>query len=284
MRCLQGCVLLGRHLLPRGWSPVLLLLAKRIPYLRRYPASLADGTTLYLDLSQRMCHGVFFLRGQPHEYGTEKVLRFLLKPGSSFVDVGANVGYYTVLASQLVGPTGSVVAIEPQPEALSVLQLNAHRQAAQVHVSRAAASDSQGKVKFYVRESGDTSSLLPGVGTRVVFVDADTLDSICEAQLRIDLIKIDVEGTEFQVLNGATGLIQKHRPWIHFEVLSESLAQGTITLDQLAGFFRVHRYECHWVDHSAGSSLVTERQSTYILATPSERTHLLGARPKPPFV
>ena len=67
---------------------------------------MANRTMLYLDSSQRMYH---FQRGQPHEYGTEKLIRSLLQPGDTFVDVGANIGYYSVLASRLVGRNGSVL-------------------------------------------------------------------------------------------------------------------------------------------------------------------------------
>lgn len=230
-----------------------------------------------------MCHGLFFLRSQPHEYGTEKILRASLSAGGTFVDVGANVGYYSVLASSLVGPAGTVLAVEPQPAALSLLRLNANAQHLHICVVPVAASDHVGVADFWVRPDGDLSSLRTGgIGTKIS-VRVDTLDRICAGLSAVSLLKIDVEGFELDVLRGATQVISRHRPMICFELLDESVASGQVRIGDLAQYFHQRGYSCYWVDHTRNPSLVTYERSTYVLATPSERAAQLGLLPPAAF-
>ena len=280
---LQRLVISGRRAVPRGWSPLLLLLASVWPRLRTYPSSMANGTMLYLDLSQRMCHGLFFLRGQPHEYGTEKLMRFLLRPGDTFVDVGANVGYYSVLASGLVGRTGTVLAIEPQPPALSMLALNATRRDSPITVVSVAASDETGAAQLWVRPEGDTSSLSPGGPATPTSVPLETLDHLCAELPRVTLLKIDVEGHELQVLRGARTTISRHRPWICFELLEQLARTGAVSVADLSAFFRELDYVCHYVCHQAVGPLVSGERSQYVLAAPRERAATLAGHVRGAF-
>lgn len=86
--------------------------------------------------------------------------RTVLRRGDVAVDIGANVGYYTRIASQLVGSDGAVLAFEPMPAAFRVLQLNC-ADLSNTRLFPVALSDSDSEVVFYVRKNGDTSSLLP---------------------------------------------------------------------------------------------------------------------------
>jgi FkbM family methyltransferase len=267
---LQRFVILGRRAVARGWSPLLLLLASIWPRLRAYSSSMANGTTLYLDLSQRMCHGLFFLRGQPHEYGTERVMRSLLRPGDTFVDVGANVGYYSVLASRIVGSTGTVLAVEPQPAALSMLALNGTGRESPITVVAVGASDETGSSQLWVRPEGDKSSLSPGGSATPVSVPLDTLDHLCAGLSRVTLLKIDVEGHELQVLRGARSTISRHRPWICFELLEQLVRTGAVSVADLSAVFRELDYVCHYVCDQEAGPMVWGERSQYVLATPRE--------------
>ena len=172
---------------------------------------MANGTWLHLDLSQRMCHGLFFLGGQPHEYGTRRSC-CAAQRGDTFVDVGANVGYYSVMAGAIVGPVGTVFAIEPQPATLTVLTLNAQARDLNICVVPVAASDHTGTADFWVRPYGDRSSLGASGDARQISVRVDTLDRICATLTRVSMLKLDVEGFELDVLRGATHVISRHRP------------------------------------------------------------------------
>lgn len=279
MRLLQALVLAARPFVSRGWSPALQLLAKWMPSLRRYPSTLSNGTIFYLDLRQRMCHGLFFMRGQPHEYGTEKALLQLLHSGDTFIDVGANVGYYTVAAGQLVGPSGRVVAIEPQPQALSILRLNAQNLGANVIVVPSAVSDLEGETSFYIRSAGDTSSFFPDELAREIKVKVETLDNLCEKLSAVNFVKIDVEGYEMDVLRGARKTLSKHRPWVYFELLDEMVTNGRISVSDIAEYFGSLDYVCNWVSHRINTPLLASEPSTYVLASPAERLTEVGVVP-----
>src|SRR5207244_12127868 len=92
----------------RGWAPTLMAMASISPRSRGYRAMLTNGDTLLLDLSNRMSYNYFFFGGLPNEAVTASLLAKFLKRGGGFVDVGANLGYYTTMASRCVGSDGYV--------------------------------------------------------------------------------------------------------------------------------------------------------------------------------
>ena len=106
----------------RGLYRVLKLLATVFPGLRRYGASLVDGSELLLDGRESMSFQIFLQGCIPHERSETEVLKHLTKPGDVFVDVGANVGFYTALARTWVGTEGKVIACEPNPACLALLR------------------------------------------------------------------------------------------------------------------------------------------------------------------
>lgn len=135
----------------------------------------------------------------------------LLRPGATVLDVGANVGYYTLLASVLVGDAGKVHAFEPEPKNAEFLRrhvrINARRN---VTVEQAAVSDRAGTARF---ESG-TGSGTGHLGDRgTLEVRTLRLDDYCARHaLAPSAIKIDVEGAEMSVLHGARETLARHRP------------------------------------------------------------------------
>jgi FkbM family methyltransferase len=230
-----------------------------------------DGKELYLDLREYMCFGYFFYGGLPHELGTVKLLQQTLQEGGVFVDVGANVGYFTRIASRLVGTTGSVLAFEPMPAALKLLRLNS-ADLANVTILPLALSDKKGIATFYVRKKGDTSSLMHDDLAKTVQVDVTTLDEALAHCRRIDVVKIDVEGNEIEVLRGGRGTISRLRPIVYFEFLpSLTLARG-IGLETFQRYFEELKYFIRWVNHCESDlSLFCDEPSTYLIAVPKER-------------
>lgn len=156
-----------------------------------------------------------------------------LKSGDVFVDVGGNIGYYAILASKLVGNDGKVFAVEPVPSTSNVLRLNIKlNQANNVIVIDKAAWHTRAKLKLQVPfgEFGLASSL-PIRGLEVE-VDAIPLDGVLN-RMGIKLIKIDVEGAEYEVLRGLTETL-KHTELIVLE-LSRNL-EPCLRLLQAYGF------------------------------------------------
>lgn len=273
---LQSVVNAARQVFPRGWAPVLAASARCVPALQQYRAKLTDGNEIYLDLREYMCHGYFFYGGLPHERGTVKLLQRVLREGGVFIDVGANIGYFTKLASALVGTTGRVVAVEPMPAAQRLLQLNS----ATLHnvtIFTVALSDKNGTTTFYVRKKGDMSSLSHDPCARPVQIRVSTLDELLPDQSRIDLIKIDVEGSELEVLRGGRKTLSQYRPIVYFELLTCFTAHRGIGFETFEKFFEDLRYVLRWVNHSeSGPSMFSKDPSTYVVAIPQERGKELG--------
>ena len=133
-----------------------------------------------------------------------------IKEGDIVVDVGANIGYYTLLTSQLVGRDGSVVAIEASPATFEKLTKNiARNRGANVISRQVAVSDHEGKIKLFYsghrgKDTGKISTIERSGATVVTCVPCDALMSILTSAVpidRISFIKIDIEGAEAPVLS-----------------------------------------------------------------------------------
>lgn len=131
----------------------------------------------------------------------------LLTPGDSFVDIGAHVGLYTVLAAHRVGVTGEVFAAEPHPESFAVLQQNVQRHKIEqiVRPLQVAVSDENGFAKLNIPQHSQAAWSSLGepwaVSQRSVDVETVTVDWLLQAVCPF-LMKIDVEGWERRVLAG----------------------------------------------------------------------------------
>lgn len=153
----------------------------------------------------RLCARYRQLGWNPEEYAA---FRDAVTPGATVFDVGANLGAYTLLFAQWVGPAGKVVAFEPAPAAATGLRrlvgLNEVRD--RVEIVEAAVSGAVGTASFASDGSSGANALVaaaPG-GRGVISVPTTSLDAFCDAhRLRPDVIKIDVEGEELEVLRGA---------------------------------------------------------------------------------
>jgi FkbM family methyltransferase len=159
------------------------------------------------------------------EEGLTQALIETLPPGGVFVDIGAHVGYYTLLASLLAGPGGRVVAFEPTPRTREELTFNTADLTNVTVVPLAAWHKSE---RLQLEDFGwRRSSFNSVVAARVdgdpisqkIEVDAVAVDDWLEAAgLAPDFIKIDAESAEMQVLQGLRRTIERHRPILSLEV------------------------------------------------------------------
>ena len=151
------------------------------------------------------------------------LFRRLVRPGDVVLDVGANVGYYTLLASRLVGPEGRVYAVEPSASIRARLARNLEmNRAANVRVLPYAAWNEEGAATFYIAggDRGNSSLRKLEDAAACETVRRIALDEVIEPEDagRVRLVKIDVEGAEFQALQGLTALLRANR---HLSILSE---------------------------------------------------------------
>ena len=172
-------------------------------------------------------------------------LKEQLRPGSTFVDAGANIGFFTVLAAQLVGPTGRVVAIEMMPDTASRLRAHlAMNHLTNVVVHEHALSNHSGSEVVATvpdGEFGRATIARTSDGQRKVTVITSTLDEVLDdTTVSVDLIKMDLEGAETLALE-RSGKVLKRTKSVIFEQLegddsaSEFLKKAGFHLRMLDG-------------------------------------------------
>jgi FkbM family methyltransferase len=160
-----------------------------------------------------------------------QLFRLHLRPGMTIVDMGANIGFYTVLFSQLVGPRGTVYAFEPDPFCSGILRDRIGALPVQnVRVETAALGESEGEATLYCskrdRAENRTYPFDPAVPVETVQVQMLGLDTYCRTHRidRIDAVKMDVEGLEVSALRGMREIMVKSPPaWMFVEFCPKQL-------------------------------------------------------------
>ena len=177
---------------------------------------------------------------EPHV--TAALARYLL-PGSVVVDVGANIGYYTLLAATKIGPSGKVIAFEPSRENCALLQ----RSLVANHVTNVvlvpfAVADLDGAVRYGMDDSNGRITLDDRPELRQV--RAVTLDRALAREPRLDVVKIDIEGAEGRALRGMRGLLLRHRPVVCAEFTPGALPRVSgVTPEEYLDELRALGYE-----------------------------------------
>ena len=158
-----------------------------------------------------------------HEPTCTALLPSLLSPGMNVLDIGANIGYYTLLEARAVGSSGQIVAIEPHPDNLFLLRHNLHLNGySHVKVIQAAISDSRGTVRLFVSQKSNWHTICetrPNGTNRAIEVQAITVDDVSQSTAcTFDLLRMDLEGGELKALRGARNTLASARPKIVMEV------------------------------------------------------------------
>ena len=150
-----------------------------------------------------------------------------LHAGGTLLDVGAHVGYYTLLSAVLVGPRGRVVAFEPNPRNCGYLRRHVRMNGcANVQVEEAAGSAANGTARFVFGSGTGTGHLAEG-GT--VEVQTVRLDDYCASRGIVPTaIKVDVEGAELDVLRGGEETIVAHHPVIFLSTHGASIHRACL--------------------------------------------------------
>jgi len=142
-------------------------------------------------------------------------------PGMTTYDIGANIGFYSVLLGRLVGANGHVVAFEPHPECAQQARRNlALNQMTHATVIEAAVADQPGKCCLDTSTGENVNNSICRSGESRLEVESVTLDDLLKSKSipTPDLIKLDIEGAELHAFRGAMQLIEAHRPLILCEV------------------------------------------------------------------
>jgi FkbM family methyltransferase len=218
-------------------------------------ARVARNSLLRITLDEHMFRSIYFLG--THERETSGLLKKLVQPGEFWLDVGANIGLFTITLAELVGPQGAVLAFEPNPVLAARLSRSvADNKLTNVAVRAVAVGERRGTAQLHVPiNAGHTpggsgrASLIQAhaIGeTECVDVDVVTIDEEVAHRNAIDGIKIDVEGYEAAVFRGMERTLAQRPPkTIVFEAIrtSSALASPNSLMQMLEQF----GYECFHV-------------------------------------
>ena len=212
-----------------------------------------SGFPLQLKFRADTYMGQFLFHRGMYEEGVVEKLRSLLKPGMTFVDVGANAGLYTVIGAHLVGERGRVIAFEPQVDLAELVRENSRlNDLNNVQVEMSALGSTEGEATlFQVSKSNDgqaTTRIRSGERNfgEPVQVGLTRLSSALSALdiEAVDGLKIDTEGAELDVLEGfLDGWTGKRPKFILFECIEKHLLRFGHTTEMLLEFLRRHGYQ-----------------------------------------
>jgi FkbM family methyltransferase len=190
---------INKHLLLASYNFLLRKITKKQYYAITYFGARINCT--FRDYIQaRILHFGFW------EPNISSLIESILKRGDVFVDIGANIGYHSLLASKLVGAEGSVIAIEASPSTFEILSTHIRvNNATNVRIINKAASDAPGSLILYRAFPGNigTATTIKSRGyDEEGIVESIPVDHIlsCEERSRLRLIKMDIEGGELPVL------------------------------------------------------------------------------------
>ena len=205
------------------------------------------------------------LLSRPFEPSEVSLVKELLQPGQTVLDIGANIGYYTLLFSHLVGPAGRVIAFEPDPNNYALLQRNiADNNCENVTAHQLAVGARKERLKlFQCAGNNGMHRAYQSIccGDDFVSVDAVVLDQFLAQGPAIDFIKMDIEGFELFALQGMSHLLEKHSPTIFVEFSPSALAEAGVTTTSFIRFFADRDYAISRVADDAESRLVREETS-----------------------
>lgn len=226
------------------------LLAKAYTFLysRLKPRGIAlvevEGSKMYIDVSQIPLSAHLFMAGA-YEQDTTALFKRIAKEGMVIVDIGANIGYYTLLAARLVGKRGKVFAFEPDPDNYALLLRNIEANGYQnvVPVNKAVSDNSEPAKLFLDPQNRGTHRLWDSHDERqYIEVEVTTLDEFFRSlDISIDIIKMDIEGCEPRALAGMNNLIMRNP---NLRIISEFWPEGIKGSGFSPAEFLQHIVEC----------------------------------------
>ncbi len=212
-----------------------------------------DGVTVVCDLADtRFPHVLAEAAGRMAE---DAVLRELLGPGDTFLDVGANHGCYSLRAARYIGESGTVLAFEPQPGLARLVERSlSYTGVRRIQVHAVACGDQPGTAVLHVEPASSGSATLHGAewatGVTTVDVPVQRLDDLVSAQAMKGrlVMKLDVEGHELSALRGAERLLATARPAILLELSPDNAERSGHSLSELLAFLAEQEYEVAELD------------------------------------
>lgn len=210
-------------------------------------AKLHSGDKLRVDLSSSVGRSIWLRHFYKYEKDVEKTIGDILGKGDVFIDIGANVGYFSVIVSRIVGENGKVYALEAIPKLCGLLSESiAINDIKNINVLNNAVYSENKKILFHrMKNSAFSYISRDNTSDGTIEVNAVTLDSLIDKVGKVDVIKIDVEGAEMNVLLGGKNLISRYKPKIIMEVANWSLQRFNYSSKDILSFLRNIGYKAY---------------------------------------
>ena len=189
-----------------------------------------------------------------YEPETTALFKKTIKSGWTIIDVGADMGYYSLLSAKLTGPEGQVFAFEPysfpyKEHLLKNIALNNFKNIVPV---KKAADEKNIKREFFVnsRSFYDVKRNFSGSSDEIEKIECVTLDEFFKDYKRpINLVKIDVEGAEIKVLKGMSGILKKNKDIkLIIEIFPQGLAAAGSSPEEVVSLLKSHGLKFYWIN------------------------------------
>jgi len=195
------------------------------------------------------------------ESNTTELIKKMITKGESVIDIGANIGYFTLIFAKIVGAQGQVFAFEPDTENFNLLKKNiSYNNYENVTVENLALSDFTGKTKLYISKyNNGMHRIYPSLLCTEDFININvkTLDDYLEKidyHKKISFVKIDVEGSELNVLRGMKSIIEKNKILtILLEFVPASLIEAKNDPMELLCFLKEYNFEIYSINSITGN-------------------------------
>jgi len=221
----------------------------------------SDGLAVSLLPGEQLSRALYV--SGTYEPSTLFVLRTLLAPGDDFIDVGAHAGVVSLAASRWVGPTGSVLSVEPSAREFARLGDSlALSSAANVTPLRLAVGAGSGRVELRVADKANSglntlgrAFAYTGVhASHLECVEMTTLDQLVERRgvSRLTAIKLDAEGAETAAIAGAARLLEERRPALVLEINARALRANGSDRGELQALLSDAEYRVFRIDDATG--------------------------------
>jgi FkbM family methyltransferase len=226
--------------------------------------SLKNGIRFELDIGDWIQENLFFLgEYEPEELG---FVAEQLKTGDVFIDVGANIGLYTLHAAGRVGDSGIVIAFEPVEKTFRLLENNVSlNNFSNIRVENLALSDKEKPIEIFTENTGTNSGMASSYlefYSDSIRVDAVSLDGYLDRNPpeRVDFIKMDIEGGEYPALLGMKKTLQRFSPMLLVEIDEKVLETTPYYKNDILSFLDDLGYEQHSYREREGKNYVFRRK------------------------
>ena len=214
-------------------------------------------------------------------FDTIKIFEKYLTLGNNFIDIGANLAYMSINASKIVGPKGKIISFEPDNTIYNLLENNIFlNNVENIKLNKIGLSNYNGEASFNIATESGLSRLenknnnLEGLILQTkTTIKVNTLDSYILdnnlTNLKIHMIKIDVEGHELNILQGAINLLKDSKPIIILEINPGALIQNDLSLTNIFDFLNSLEYDSFFINSHSADIIRFSRNPTFELITPS---------------